>query len=186
MTRARPQAPNSLLGPEGFSPGALAKLHLLEEHAQLTLHRTEAFVSGEAFKIGNTIDGRALGAVGWSFSEHFLGIVERRILKTQITAWTLLYAAGDGRILETLKTNPQGGTCTLANMYDLMATSESHLDGRSNVAYVRSPVDRRLWAAHWFVDSSKEWVIGAAFVPHPQIDWPAGTRLFSRRIGHHV
>lgn len=28
-----------------------------------------------------------------------------------------------------------------------------------------------------------EWVIGAVFVPHPDVDWPAGARLFAPRIG---
>jgi hypothetical protein len=54
-------------------------------------------------------------------------------------------------------------------------------DGRSNFAFVRSPIDQRLWVVHWTVNYGNEWVIGAVYVPHPDLDWPSGSRLFSLR-----
>ena len=166
---------------------AQAKMALLEQRALLKLPGIDTFVAAEAFKVGNKIDGQTLNAIGWNFSEHFLGVAERHVPEMQITAWTLLYTAGDKWILETLDGQPDGGACTLSNIHGLMALGENasnHLDGQSNFAYVRSPVDHRLWAVHWSVNSAKEWIIGAVYVPHPHIDWRAGSRLFaSRNIG---
>lgn len=182
MTLAHRLGTTSKLAPEAFSPDARAEMHLLEQHDQVMLLRKETFLSAKAFKIGTKINGRKLGAIGWTFTEHFLGVVETEIFKTQIIAWTLLYAASDKWIFETLNTIGKEEKCALANVYDLMATGQSHINGRSNFAYVQSPVDRRPWAVHWFVNAEKEWVVGAVHVPHPHIDWPAGTRLFSSRI----
>jgi hypothetical protein len=36
-----------------------------------------------------------------------------------------------------------------------------------------------LWAVHWTVNHANEWIIGAVYVPHPELDWPAGSRLFT-------
>ena len=55
----------------------------------------------------------------------------------------------------------------------------SHTDWRSNFAYMRSPVDRRLWAVHWTVNYAGEWNIGTVSVPHEHLDWRAGSRLFA-------
>ena len=56
----------------------------------------------------------------------------------------------------------------------------SDTDGRGNFAYVRSPIDGRLWAVHWTVSQPGEWIIGAVYVPHPHIDWRAGSRVLTR------
>jgi len=55
----------------------------------------------------------------------------------------------------------------------------SHLDWRSNFAYMRSPVDGRMWAVHWTVNYANEWNFGAVYVPHSELDWRSGSRLFS-------
>jgi hypothetical protein len=164
------------------------KMALLEQRALLRLPGKETFVVAEAFKVGSKIGGRMLSAIGWNFSKQFLSVTEKNIPETRIAAWTLLYTASDKWILETLDGRP--GTCALANIHSLVTLGEkayNHLDGPSNFAYVRSPVDRRLWAVHWFVNSANEWIIGAVYVPHPESDWPAGSRLFaSRNIGESV
>ena len=131
---------------------------LLEQQAQSRLPGIDTFVAAEAFKVGNKIDGRTLNAIGWNFSEHFLSVAERHVPEMQITAWTLLYTASDKWILESLDEQPDGSTCVLANIHSLMTLGHdvlNHLDGRSNFAYVRSPVGRRLWAVHWSVNSAK-------------------------------
>ena len=157
---------------------------LLEQRALLRLPGKETFVVAEVFKVGSKIGGRMLSAIGWNFSKQFLSVTEKNIPETQIAAWTLLYTASDKWILETLDGRPGSGTCALANIHSLVTLGEeayNHLDGPSNFAYVRSPVDRRLWAVHWFVNSANEWIIGAVYVPHPESDWPAGSRLFASR-----
>jgi hypothetical protein len=55
-----------------------------------------------------------------------------------------------------------------------------HTDGCSNFAYVHSPIDGKLWAEHWTVNHAGEWVIGAAYVPHPHTDWRAGSQVLTR------
>ena len=91
---------------------------------------------------------------------------------------------GDEWILETLDGQPDGGTCALANIHGLMTLGEkvyNHLDGQSNFAYVVSPIDRRRWAVHWLVNSTNEWIIGSVQVPHPDMPWHRGSRLFTSR-----
>lgn len=159
---------------------------LLEQRALLSLPREQTFVVAEVFKVGRKIGDRVLSAIGWNFS-HFLGVTEEHVSETQIAAWTLLYTAGDKWILEALDGQPNGGACTLANIHSLMMLGEkasNHLDGWSNFAYVSSPVDRRLWAVHWFVSTTNEWIIGSVQVPHPDIDWRSGSRLFTSQNSH--
>ena len=163
---------------------AQAKIALLEQHALLNLPAIEAFVVAEVFKVGKKIGDRLLSAIGWSFSEHFLSVTENYVRETQIAAWTLLYTADDKWILETLDGQPDGGTCALANIHGLMTLGEkvyNHLDGQSNFAYVVSPIDRRRWAVHWLVNSTNEWIIGSVQVPHPDMPWHRGSRLFTSR-----
>lgn len=176
------QVIGSVLALAALPQGALAKTRLLEPYAQSKFPGLETFVAAEAYKLGNKIGDRTLSAIGWNFSEHFLGVTESHVPEIQINAWTLLYAATDKWILETLQGQADGGTCVLANIHSLMSLNDraaNHLDGRSNFAYVRSPVDHRLWAAHWSVNSANEWIIGAVYVPHPDLDWHAGSRLFT-------
>ena len=163
------------------------KTALLDRLSILSLPRKETFVVAEAFKLGSQIGGRVLSSIGWNFSKHFLGVIEHPVRETQITVWTLLRTAGDKWILETLEGQPDGGTCSLANIHGLMTLGEkasNHLDGQSNFAYVSSPANRQLWAVHWLASGTNEWIIGSVQVPHPDIDWRDGSRLFaSRNIG---
>ena len=155
-----------------------------EQRALLTLAGKDTFAVADAFKVGSKIGSRTLTAISWNFSKHFLGVTEHHVFETQIIAWTLLYTADDKWILETLDGQQGAGSCALANIHNLMALGEkasNHLDGQSNFAYVRSPVDRRLWAVHWLMSRSDEWVIGSAQVPHPEIGWRVGSRLFTNQ-----
>lgn len=164
------------------------KTALLDRLSLLSLARKETFVAAEVFKVGRKIGDRALISISWNFSKHFLSVTEHHVPATQITVWSLLYTAGDKWILETLHGQPNGGTCTLANIHSLMALGEqafNHLDGRSNFAYVSSPVDRQLWAVHWMVNSTNEWIIGSVQVPHPFIDWRDGSHLFTSDVLRH-
>jgi hypothetical protein len=52
------------------------KIALLEQRALLRLPGKETFVVAEAFKVGGKIGGRTLSAIGWNFSEYFLGVTE--------------------------------------------------------------------------------------------------------------
>jgi hypothetical protein len=61
---------------------------------------------------------------------------------------------------------------------DLAENGPSHVDWQSNFAYLRSPIDHRLWAIHWSMNYENEWSIGAVLVPHPDIGWRPGSRLF--------
>ena len=155
---------------------------LLEQRALLPLPGKDTFAVADVFKEGSKIGGQSVSAIGWSFSKHFFGVIERHVRQTQIVAWTLLYSADDKWILETLDEQQAAGSCALANIHSLMALGEkafNHLDGQSNFAYVRSPVDRQLWAVHWVMSSRNEWIIGSVQVPHPHIGWRVGSRLFT-------
>jgi hypothetical protein len=158
-----------------------------EQRALLTLPGKDTFAVADAFKVGSKIGGRTLSVISWNFSIHFLGVIEHHVLETRIIAWTLLYTADDNWILERLDEQQGAGPCALANIHSLMALGEqasNHLDGQSNFAYVRSPVDRQLWAVHWLVSGTGEWIIGSAQVPHPQISWRVGSRLFTSQNSH--
>lgn len=80
-----------------------------------------------------------------------------------------------------------GGETTVAlplsAIHALMQASEggvSNDGGRGNFAYVRAPADGRLWAINWIVNEAQQWVIGAAYVPHPALEWISGSRIFIR------
>lgn len=159
----------------------------LELSSKTKIDRVETFVAAEAFKIGNEIGGRVLTTIGWNFVEHFLKIIEKKVPDTQMYAWTLHYAADDRQLMETLGIESPDHASFLAQMHRLMALGDSgpcHLDGRSNFAYLRSPIDKGFWAAHWISSSANEWNVGAVQVPHPQLDWQANSRVFSSQVMH--
>ena len=161
---------------------------LLEQRALLRLHSKNVFVAADVFEVGKEIGGRRLNAVGWNFSKHFIGTTENGVGETEIAVWTLLYAADDDFILEALDGQSNGGACSLANIHTLMTLGGyafNRLDGQSNFAYINSPVDQSLWAAHWWLNNKNEWIIGSVQVPHPAIDWRAGSCLFTSK-GHVV
>jgi hypothetical protein len=167
-----------------FVVGATAgDFRLVELQSETRVGRIETFIAAEAFKVGGTIGGRTLSAVGWNFAEHFLSVVEKNVLEGQVSAWTLLYTAGDKSLIEA-SYGEEGTVHFLAHIHHLMELSDkgpSHLDWRSNFAYMRSPIDHRVWAVHWNVNYANEWNIGAVYVPHPHLDWQSGSRLFSSR-----
>jgi len=155
---------------------------LLDPHSETKVEGAERFVAAEAFKVGNRIGSRTLSAVGLNFAQHFLGIVEENVLETSLKGWTLLYTAGDKSFIDLLGGEEKAAVPFLTYIHRIMEMGEggpSHLDWQSNFAYLRSPVDRRLWAVHWNVNYANEWNIGAVYVPHPHLDWRSDSRLFS-------
>jgi hypothetical protein len=132
------------------------------------------------FKEGNNIGGLKVTAVGLNFSKYFLGVVEGNVPETALKGWTLLHHAEDASLISALG-GKQKASLFLGHTYRLMETGEngpSHVDWQSNFAYVRSPIDQRLWAIHWSVNYHNEWSVGAVIVPHPDIGWPANSRVF--------
>jgi hypothetical protein len=88
---------------------------------------------------------------------------------------------GDKSLVKNLGGEQEAALSFLAYIHRLMEMGEAgpgHTDWRSNIAYVRSPIDKRLWAVHWTVNYANEWTIGAVYIPHPELDWRSGSRLF--------
>jgi len=157
-----------------------AELKLLSPHSLTKLERIEKFVAADVFKEGNMIGSRELTAIGWNFIEYFLGVVEPHVPETALKGWTLLHYAGDVSLISALG-GEQKASLSLGHIYRLMEMGEngpSHVDWQSNFAYVRSPVDQRMWAIHWSMNYHNEWSIGAVSVPHPDIGWSPNSRLF--------
>ena len=158
------------------------EFRLLERHSETRIDRIETFVAADVFNMGGKIGGRTLSAVGLNFQQHFLGVVEHNVPETHVSAWTLLYTVGDKSLIDVSGGEEKTAVPFLAYIHRSMEMGEtgpSHLDWRSNIAYMRSPVDRRLWAVHWSVNYANEWNIGAVYVPHAELDWRSGSRFFT-------
>lgn len=156
---------------------------LLEKPLKTRIAAIELFVAANAFRTGCSIGERVLGTIGWNFARHFLGIVETDVAESEVHAWTLGYTAEDRWILEETGWRVES-SLHLADLHYLMALGGQgpcHLKGESNFTYLRSPMDGRPWAVHWFVNGDGEWLIGAAYVPHPALDWRSGSRVFVGR-----
>jgi hypothetical protein len=159
-----------------------AEFKLVQQIAEASVDRMDRFVAADAFKRGHNIGGRKLSAVAWNFAKHFLSIVETDVPPVALKIWALQLTVGDAALVRRLGGEEGAAVTSIGNIYRLMEMGDgpSHTDGRSNIAYVRSPIDRRLWAVHWSVNFSNEWTIGAVRVPHEYLDWHADTRLLSR------
>lgn len=153
---------------ESAAPAALAASPLAQSHR---------FDVAQAFAVGSRIGVHAVGAVGFNFRTYFYPLVETETGARPLDAWTLGHAADDATLIDMV-----GGedkiAVSLAAIHRLIARSDSETEGRSNFAYARSPVDGRLWAIHWIAGARGEWIVGAVLVPNPDLDWPAGSRLF--------
>jgi hypothetical protein len=161
---------------------ASAEFKLLDRLEDTRIDRIDRFVAAEAFKTGTKIGGRTLSAVGLNFAQHFLGVVENDVPSLSLKAWVLRYTTSDKSLVKALGGEKEAALSFLAYIHRLMEMGEAgpgHTDWRSNIAYVRSPIDQRLWAVHWTVNYVNEWMIGAVYVPHPQLDWRSGSRLFA-------
>jgi hypothetical protein len=168
--------PSSLASAAEFEP--------LDPLAETKIGRIERFVAADAFKIGNKIGGRTLSAVGFSFTQYFIGVVEEDVPAASLTTWALVYTTGDKSLIKALGGEQEATVPFLAYIHHLMELGDEgpgHTDWRSNFAYVRSPVDQRLWAIHWNVNYANEWNIGAVYVPHADLDWRSGSRLFGNQ-----
>ena len=156
-------------------------VQLLASHSQTRLPPIDQFSARTTFQEGMTIGGRTLFAVGWNFTDHFLETVEINVPEVAIKGWRLLRNAGDEQLIGALGGEELARVPNLASIYALMNMGDGcpcHVDWQSNFAYVRSPIDRRLWAVHWSVNYQNEWTIGAAGVPHAYADWPTGALVF--------
>jgi hypothetical protein len=163
-------------------PAQGAEFKLVEPTVIASVAHFDRFVAADAFKLGRQIGGRTLSAVGLNFAAHFIGMVENNVPATSLQVWSLQLAMGDTSLISRLGGQERVAVPFVAYIYRLMEMGEgaSHTDGRSNFAYVRSPVDRRLWAIHWSVNFANEWTIGAVYVPHPQLDWRADSYVLTR------
>ena len=163
-----------------LSCASAGDFRLLDPLDETKVQAIETFVAAEAFKVGNWIGRRTVAIIGLNFAEHFLQAVERQVPAVSLKGWTLRYTMGDRPLIAALGGELHADLRFLAIIHRIMEMGEegpSHNDGRSNFAYLRSPVDRRLWAVHWFVNDANQWVIGAVQVPHPQLDWRSRSRL---------
>lgn len=120
----------SVLGTEDRVPGA----------------RSGRFVMAEAFAVCGSIGGHAVGAVGFNFRKYFYPLVETEAAEPPVDAWTLGRSADDATLIAMV-----GGkdrvVISLSAIHRIMARGshgDSHVDGQSNFAYARSPVDGRL------------------------------------------
>ena len=139
----------------------------------------ESFVAADRFRVGDRIGGRRLGSVGLNFAEQSLLRVESRAPAASIATTEQRFAMGDTSLIKMLDAE-KAPVAHLAHVCAIMEMGEvgaSHTDWRSNIAYLRSPVNHRLWAVHWSVNHAGEWTIGAVYVPHAALDWVAGTRV---------
>lgn len=164
-----------------FWPARGAEFKFLEQIGTVNLFRLDRFVAADAFQLGRKIGGRTLSTVGLNFAEHFLGVVENTIATASLQVWSLQYTMGDASLIRQLGGPERAVVQFVWHIYGLMEMHEgpSHTDGRSNFAYMRSPVDQRLWAVHWSVNFANEWTIGAVYVPHPHMDWRSGSYLLA-------
>jgi hypothetical protein len=155
---------------------------LLDPLPATEIGHIEKFVAAEAFTVGNRIGTRTLSAVGLNFTAHFLGVIETNVPPAALRGWQLRYTTGDGSLIKAVGGERNAVVPFLAYVHRMMELGDTgigHTDWRSNFAYVRSPVDQRLWAVHWTVNYTNEWNIGAVHVPHEALDWRAGSRVFS-------
>jgi hypothetical protein len=144
----------------------------------------ENFVAADRFRVGSRIGDRRLGLVGHNFAEQFARQVESYAPAASLAITELRFTMGDTALIRILDAE-KAPLAHLAHVYAIMVMGEagaSHTDWRSNIAYVRSPVDHRLWAVHWSVNHTGEWTIGAVYVPHAALDWAAGTRVLSPEL----
>jgi hypothetical protein len=162
--------------PSRADPKVLDRIHTV------ALPEGQRFEVAHRFKVGAIIGGRKLSAIGLNFRQHFPALVEVNVPAVSFAVWSVRYTIGDAPIVKALEAVDRASVSHLAYIHRLMemgGESGSHTDWRSNFSYVRSPVDRRLWAVHWSVNYVDEWTVGAVYVPHTDLDWPAGSRLFS-------
>jgi hypothetical protein len=158
-----------------------AEFKLLDLLEDTRIERIDRFVAAEAFETGTKIGGRTLSAVGLNFVQHSLGVVEKNVPAVSLRRWVLRYTTGDKSLVKALGGEQEAALSFLAYIHRLMEMGEAgagHTDWRSNIAYLRSPIVKRLWAVHWTVNYANEWTIGAVYVPHPELDWRSGPRLF--------
>lgn len=166
----------------GCSHAAGMKFQPLRRYGHFDLDSTEIFDASSSFVSGNHIGDYKLGACGWNFTKHFLGAIEPPQEPASISAWSLVNASSDETLLDCLDLLGEQPIGSLSHVYLLMKATESNpKPAQSNFAFVRERVSQRMWALHWGLNHSEEWVIGAVEVPHQHLPWTAGSKVFSSR-----
>ena len=150
----------------------------------IEISRCERFVASDEFSVGRSIGNRSLGSVSFNFARLFLAAIETDAHPYALQAWTLRYSADDSSLIARLGGEERVALplCSIYRLMEMSSRADSVTEARSNFAYARSPVDHRLMAIHWFVNEHNQWAIGAVEVPHPELDWPTGSRVFSKAI----
>ena len=151
----------------------------------IEISRCERFAASEEFSVGRPVGNRSLGSVSFNFARLFLTATEiADAYPVALQAWTLRYSADDLSLIARL-----GGEervvvplCSIYRLMEIGGRGASIADAQNNFAYARSPVDHRVMAIHWFVNERNQWAIGAVEVPHPQLDWPSGSRVYSKAV----
>ncbi len=168
-----------------------AQVAFAENPRRLVFHDTieisgcERFVASEEFRVGKSIGDRSVGSVSFNLARLFLAAKEiADAHPVALQAWTLRYSADDPSLIARLggEESVTVPLCSIHRLMEMGSRGGSYTDARSNFAYARSPVDHRLMAIYWFVNERDQWVIGAVEVPHPNEDWPSGSRVFSKAI----
>ncbi len=176
----------------GFSRARLRRV------AQFPLAVRATFDTAEHLRVGYLVGGRRIYHITRNFQTHFGSVVEtvdtpeRDLPRLTGMACDLAVFSRDRDIVNELG-GEQYAQMRLAHVFETMQnpdTCATLVDGRVNIGYRRSPIDRRLWAVVWLVRGG-EWGIGAALVPReeepeegPEDDrrnegWDEGRRIFS-------
>jgi hypothetical protein len=168
----------------------IVEVSFAQEFRRLVVHdtvetsRCEDFVAADEFAVSKVMGDRALASVGFNFARLYLNETAADAGAVTLHAWTLRYSADGGWLIKHLggEETAQVSLCSIYRLMEVGGNGGSHTDSQSNFAFARSTVDGRLMAIHWFVNDGNQWVIGAVEVPHPHLDWPPGSRVFSRAI----
>jgi hypothetical protein len=174
-----------MLGGIVVGPATSSDLGVVRIDDRVSISRSDRFAVAEAFAVGARIGDHPVSVVGFNFEKYFYPLIESDSADDLVDVWTLGRSADDATLMAMIG-GEEKVAVSLSAIHRLMARSgrgDSHMDGKSNFAYARSRVDGRLWAIHWMLNAVGEWVVGAVFVPHPDLDWVAGARLFVPRIG---
>jgi len=160
------------------------ELRRLAVHETIEITRCEDFAAAAVFAPGRRIGDLLLGSVGFNFARLFLNGTETEAHVVALQAWTLRYSADDLSLIQYLGGEERAliPLCSIYRLMEMGGKGGNQTDLQSNFAFARAPADGRVLAVHWFVNHDQEWVIGAVEVPHPHLDWPPGSRVFSPAI----
>jgi hypothetical protein len=106
-------------------------------------------------------------------------VTEENVPAKTVYVWELVKNSRDAPIITLLGGDESPKTQTyLAHQFQMMELGEkgnSHLDGRANFGYKKSPIDVSLWVPFWHVGGG-EFRVGAYSSSIPD-EWIAGYRV---------